>query len=134
MRFVILAAIVIAFPSTGSARDETSFKECVRLMIHDELTTHVCHIHHLRLREVSLAVDETFPQTPENDAFHRAQACHFPHAWFFGTNSHTDLIEVPPPTHRDALVCTACRRAQREWAIAHPNTKWSRFILAHPDV
>ena len=131
MRGIIVAIHAAAAVAVASAAGDVAEKECAKRMVDDVLRTHICHIHHIRLRKLSVPVDETFPKTPDNDAYHRAEICRFPHACLFATNSRGDSVELPPPTHRDALVCKGCFRAQREWAVAHPKTEWGRFILSH---
>lgn len=106
--------------------------KCAKEAVNDILRTGICHIHHIRLRETSVPIDIEF-EPGCDDPYYNIEVCYFPHARLFARNN-SDVIEWPPPKEDKVFVCPLCRRAQKEWAIAHAKTKWGHYILSHQNI
>jgi hypothetical protein len=89
--------------------------------------TGVCNIHHIRMEKKRVPM--YFGLLVFEDPYYSAQLAYFPNAREYVNGG----CEVDPVLQKQAhfrYVCPECKRAQRQWAIAHPKSDWSRDILA----
>ncbi len=135
----VIATVVLA-PVIASAAPiwdasityDAHVMHCAELALRD-IDRGVCHIHKVRLREREIPI----VGGPEADSaatreYYSFEACHFPHAPVVPSVSD-EITGWPPKKTEKMWVCSACRRAQRRWAVAHKGSKWADYIITHPN-
>jgi len=66
-----------------------------------------------------------------DDPYYLAQLCYFPNAREY-VNGGCDIPLLDVQKERAwRYVCPACKRAQKQWALAHPKSEWSKDILVN---
>ena len=89
--------------------------------------TGICNIHHIRMQKKRLPL--YFGLLVFDDPYYSAELVYFPNAReHVNGGCQIDPVWQKQPHFR--YVCSECKRAQREWAIAHPKSDWSKDVLA----
>jgi hypothetical protein len=89
--------------------------------------TGICNIHHIRMQKKRVPI--SFGLFVLDDPYYSAELVYFPNARdYVNGGCEVDPVRQKEPHFR--YVCSECKRAQRQWASAHPKSDWSKDILA----
>jgi hypothetical protein len=119
---------VIACAAAGC--EETQGEREIREYIADQSRqTHVCELHHTQMSPQMVPITFGYPTVGDEYAAATAQ---FPNAaahYDGGCVVDRKLLKTKVPVY----VCPECKRAERRWALAHPEVPEARDILAERD-
>jgi len=91
--------------------------------------TGICNLHHVRMQKRRVPIHYGLVVT--DDPYYLAQLCYFPNAREY-VNGGCDIPLLDVQKERAwRYVCPACKRAQKQWALAHPKSEWSKDILVN---
>jgi hypothetical protein len=90
--------------------------------------TGICTIHHIQMQKKRVPI--YFGLLVFEDAYYSAELAHFPNAQEH-VNGGCEVDSCSPEAGTFKIrLSQKCKRAQRQWAIAHPKSDWSKDILA----
>ena len=90
--------------------------------------TGVCNLHHVKMQKKRVPVH--YGLLVFDDPYYLAELCYFPNAREY-VNGGCVLPSLDIGKERGwRFVCPACKRAQKQWALAHPKSDWSKNTLA----
>jgi hypothetical protein len=89
----------------------------------------VCNLHHVKMQKKRVPVH--YGLLVFDDPYYLAELCYFPNAREY-VNGGCDIPSLDIGKERGwRFVCPACKRVQRQCALAHPKSEWSKDILAN---
>ena len=89
--------------------------------------TGICNLHQVRMQKRRVPVHYGLVVT--DDAYYLAQLCYFPNAREY-VNGGCDIPSLDVQKERAwRYVCPACKRAQKQWALAHPKVNGRKTYL-----
>jgi hypothetical protein len=91
--------------------------------------TGICNLHHVRMQKRRVPVHYGLVVT--DDPYYLAQLRYFPNAREY-VNGGCDILSLDVQKERAwRYVCPPCKRAQKQWALVHSKSEWSKDILAN---
>ena len=91
--------------------------------------TGICNLHHVKMERKRVPVH--YGLLVFDDPYYLAELCYFPNARDY-VNGGCVLPSLDIAKEREwRYVCPGCKRAQKQWALAHPKSEWSKDILAN---
>ncbi len=91
--------------------------------------TGICNLHHVKMLKKRVPVH--YGLLVFDDPYYLAELGYFPNAREY-VNGGCDIPSLDITKERSwRFVCPVCKRAQREWALKHPKSEWSKDILAN---
>ena len=90
--------------------------------------TGICNIHHLRMQKKRVPVAFGLSVFDLDGQYSSAELTYFPNAQEYVEGGCCVEPEVQKEAHY-RYVCPECKHAQRQWAIAHPESICSKAIL-----
>jgi hypothetical protein len=111
------------YPRVSEAQREKLTRAAIRAQ-----ETGICNLHHVKMQKKRVPVH--YGLLVFDDPYYTGELCYFPHAREY-VNGGCVLPSLDFRKERAwRYVCPKCKRAQRQWAIAHPKSEWSKDILA----
>jgi hypothetical protein len=111
------------YPRVSGAQKEKLTRAAIKAQ-----ETGICNLHHVKMQEKRVPVH--YGLLVVDDPYYTAQVCYFPHAREY-VNGGCDIPSLDFQKERSwRYVCPECKRVQKQWAIAHPKSEWSKDILA----
>jgi hypothetical protein len=91
--------------------------------------TGICNLHHLKMERKRAPVH--YGLLVFDDPYYLAELGYFPNAREY-VNGGCVLPSLDVAKKRSwRYVCPECKRARKQWALAHPKSEWSKDILAN---
>ena len=145
MKFTLLLIIALASSAAASPQDPQTRPELEQWYGSEYLTltyaqrarlaraamaarkSGVCNVHHVKMLKKRVPIH--FGLIDFSDPYYSHEIARFPHAHEF-VNGGCDLDPVEEKAPHWTLVCPACKRAEWQWAFAHPKHEIAKDILA----
>ena len=130
MRTVLALLLICAFAVRASEPD--LIEGHIRALIGENAKTNgICEVHHVQMERRLVPVVFDLPPPP-SEAYDEAMQRDFPHA-----SLHVEGGCITSEKFAHArfpwFVCPECKRAEREWAEKHRDTRESKAILSGKD-
>ena len=110
------------YVSVSAAEEERLLRGAI-----DAQRTGICNIHHIRMQKKQVPI--YFGLAMSNDPYYSAELVYFPNAQEH-VEGGCEYDPVRAKQRHYIFVCPQCKRAQRQWAIAHPRDLRAKEILA----